>query len=73
MVTATRMSGQTKAALLGFGIVIGMWLAGAAGLRAADDVVISHGYSNFGELKYPADFTHLDYVNPDAPKGGEIS
>ncbi|MGC1426987.1 MAG: extracellular solute-binding protein [Albidovulum sp.] len=73
MVAATRMSGQTKAALLGFGIVIGMWLAGAAGLRAADDVVISHGYSNFGELKYPADFTHLDYVNPDAPKGGEIS
>jgi microcin C transport system substrate-binding protein len=24
-------------------------------------------------LKYPADFKHLDYVNPDAPKGGEIS
>ena len=23
--------------------------------------------------KLPADFTHLDYVNPDAPKGGEIS
>ncbi|NCV67914.1 MAG: ABC transporter substrate-binding protein, partial [Rhodobacteraceae bacterium] len=27
----------------------------------------------FGELKYPADYKHLDYVNPDAPKGGEIS
>lgn len=37
------------------------------------DVTISHGFSNFGELKYPADFTHLDYVNPNAPKGGEIS
>ncbi len=22
--------------------------------------------------KYPADFKHLEYVNPDAPKGGEI-
>ena len=22
--------------------------------------------------KYPADFTHFDYVNPDAPKGGEV-
>lgn len=24
----------------------------------------------FGELKYPADFRHFDYLNPDAPKGG---
>ena len=22
--------------------------------------------------KYPADFTHFDYVNPDAPKGGTL-
>ena len=36
-------------------------------------IIVSHGISTFGELKYPADFTHLDYVNPDAPKGGEIS
>ncbi len=40
---------------------------------AQDEVTISYGYSNFGELKYPADLTHLDYVNPDAPKGGELS
>ncbi|SPH25079.1 Periplasmic oligopeptide-binding protein [Defluviimonas aquaemixtae] len=40
---------------------------------ALETVTTSHGYSNFGELKYPADFDHLDYVNPDAPKGGEIS
>lgn len=33
----------------------------------------SHGISTFGELKYTADFAHLDYVNPDAPKGGEMS
>ncbi|MBN4083140.1 ABC transporter substrate-binding protein, partial [bacterium AH-315-B06] len=25
-----------------------------------------------GDLKYPADFHHFDYVNPDAPKGGEV-
>lgn len=37
-----------------------------------DDVTISHGYSNFGDLKYgPGEV--LDYVNPDAPKGGEYS
>ena len=29
-----------------------------------------HGLSAFGDLKYAADFDHLDYVNPDAPKGG---
>jgi microcin C transport system substrate-binding protein len=36
-------------------------------------VITAHGISTFGTLKYPADFKHLDYVNPDAPKGGEIS
>lgn len=30
----------------------------------------THGFSTFGKLKYPKDFTHFDYVNPDAPKGG---
>lgn len=32
-----------------------------------------HGISAFGDLKYPADFAHFDYVNPDAPKGGRFS
>lgn len=31
-----------------------------------------HGLSAFGNLKYAADFHHFDYVNPDAPKGGEV-
>lgn len=31
-----------------------------------------HGLSLFGDLKYPANFTHFDYVNPDAPKGGTV-
>ena len=35
--------------------------------------IISHGISTFGDLKYEKDFKHLSYVNPDAPKGGEIS
>jgi microcin C transport system substrate-binding protein len=29
--------------------------------------------SAFGELKYPADFQHFDYVDPNAPKGGIFS
>jgi microcin C transport system substrate-binding protein len=32
-----------------------------------------HGMSAFGDLKYPAGFKHLDYVNPNAPKGGTFS
>ena len=42
-------------------------------LHAEEKTIIAHGISTFGALKYPADFKHLDYVNPDAPKGGEIS
>ena len=37
---------------------------------AAQADITSHGVSAFGELKYPADYPHFDYVNPDAPKGG---
>jgi microcin C transport system substrate-binding protein len=32
-----------------------------------------HGLSAFGDLKYPADFKHFDYVNPNAPKGGQMN
>jgi microcin C transport system substrate-binding protein len=38
--------------------------------RAADDWV--HGLALLGRPKYPADFRHLDYVNPSAPKGGTV-
>lgn len=32
-----------------------------------------HGMSIFGDLKYADGFAHFDYVNPAAPKGGEMS
>lgn len=32
----------------------------------------AHGYALWGELKYPVGFSHFDYVNPQAPKGGEL-
>jgi len=32
-----------------------------------------HGMSAFGDLKYPKDFAHFDYVNLKAPKGGLFS
>ena len=53
--------------LLVMGSAVGAWAEGH------QDVTVSHGYTNFGDLKYSADMEHLDYVNPEAPKGGEIS
>lgn len=38
----------------------------------AQEVTRSHGWAIHGDLKYPADFTHFDYINPDAPKGGLV-
>ncbi|WP_419186790.1 extracellular solute-binding protein [Caldimonas caldifontis] len=32
----------------------------------------AHGYALWGNLKYPEGFAHFDYVNPQAPKGGEL-
>lgn len=40
---------------------------------AAAGTIVAHGVSTFGDLALPADFPHLRYVNPDAPKGGEMS
>jgi len=35
-------------------------------------VFAAHAFSLYDTPKYPAGFTHFDYVNPDAPKGGEL-
>jgi microcin C transport system substrate-binding protein len=39
----------------------------------AAEVIVSHAISMRGTPKYPADFKHFDYVNPDTPKGGSIT
>ncbi|TNE36425.1 MAG: ABC transporter substrate-binding protein, partial [Alphaproteobacteria bacterium] len=53
---------------------LALCLIGLIALAAAADVetVKSHGLSLAGPLKYGPDFKHLDYVNPDAPKGGDL-
>ena len=55
---------------LSLGAMSAPWLAGA---RAAETDKAVHGISAFGDLKYPADFAHFDYVNAAAPKGGLFS
>jgi microcin C transport system substrate-binding protein len=52
-------------------LTLGLFAPAAQG--AQEEVIRSHGISSFGDLKYPADYAHFDYVNPDAPKGGEWS
>ena len=69
---AKRMN--TNKGILVFSLLFGFSALLAASISWAEEKIIkSHGYSFWGDLKYAADFTHLDYVNPDAPKGGEIS
>jgi microcin C transport system substrate-binding protein len=51
---------------------IGIFLHDSAFSQEADAGAVAHGASLFGSLKYPIDFPHYDYVNPDAPKGGRI-
>src|ERR1700733_10923429 len=46
-----------------------LFLAAAIGAAQA---VVSYGMSLYGDFKYPPNFTHFDYANPDAPKGGTM-
>ena len=41
-------------------------------LILASPVWAAHGYALWGDLKYGPGFSHFDYVNPQAPKGGDI-
>lgn len=47
-------------------------LLSPAPAAASSDVVVSHGIAMHGEPKYGPDFTHFEYVNPNAPKGGTL-
>jgi microcin C transport system substrate-binding protein len=74
-VMVARSPGGQMRRLLGVraGLTAFCALAFAAGLASPLSAEPKHGLSIFGDLKYPADFTHFDYVNPDAPKGGKAS
>ncbi len=70
--TEARRGVDLRPALVGL-LALGVAALGAKAWGQDDTVITSHGYSFYGDLKYPADYTHFDYVNPDAPKGGEVS
>jgi len=59
-----------------FRIGAGAAVSGAVGCNlpaVANEEADRHGMSAFGDLKYPADFAHFDYVDANAPKGGVFS
>src|SRR5690349_233219 len=47
-------------------------IAFAGSLSASADEEKHHALSLIRAPKYPPDFQHFDYVNPDAPKGGVV-
>lgn len=47
-------------------------LAVIASLSCAGAAHAAHAYALYGDVKYPAGFTHFDYVDPNAPKGGDL-
>lgn len=61
------MSLRTRALLLA--ATAFLWTNAADAVTRGKPV---HGIALYGEPKYGPDFTHFDYVNPDAPKGGEF-
>ncbi|MGB1236009.1 MAG: extracellular solute-binding protein [Planktomarina sp.] len=78
----SRAQAKTETPMLNIvrGLALGVGLTAMAALiphvvkaDSHENIIVSHSYSFFGDAKYPVDFPYLDYVNLDAPKGGEIS
>ncbi|MFQ5784984.1 MAG: extracellular solute-binding protein [Alphaproteobacteria bacterium] len=59
---------------LAIALAAALLFAVSAGTRAgaAGDVYVGHGVAMYGDLKYGPDFTHFDYADPNAPKGGKV-
>ena len=68
------LQGSAYAALApALAMATGVPAAGPAHAQSATgEPVWRHALSLFGDLKYPPEFRHFDYVNPQAPKGGRL-
>ena len=54
------------------GLLFASLAIGLAGLAVPEAAMAVYAIAQYGEPKYPADFKHFDYVNPDAPRGGTL-
>jgi peptide/nickel transport system substrate-binding protein len=55
-----------------FSVLFAVLLSGPA-VRATQENLQRHAIAMYGEPALPADFPHLPYANPDAPKGGRLA
>ena len=55
------------------GLILALAWASLARADGHEAIIQSYGYSFYGDLTYPQDYPYFNYVNPDAPKGGEIA
>ena len=76
----TEATDEVRLRKIGATALIGTLTALAVGLTAqslraqdTDGLIRTYGISTFGTLQYTPDSPHLNYVNPDAPQGGEMS
>lgn len=73
----TRRISALRQCLAGAGMVLlsGYLVAGPIAAEAGETqgIIRAHGIASFDAPALPEGFSHLPYVNPDAPKGGEIS
>lgn len=53
-------------------VAIGVLVLLCGGASHAAETRKTHGLSLFGDLAYPPGFKYFNYVNPNAPKGGEV-
>ena len=54
------------------GLLFSSLLIGFGGLAVPKAALAVYAIAQYGEPKYPANFKHFDYVNPDAPRGGTL-
>lgn len=54
-------------------LVFALWTTMAGLAHAGGEPKPAHGIAMHGDLKYGPEFTHFDYANPDAPKGGSVT
>ncbi len=52
--------------------IIFIFLLALGSVANAEETLKTHGISAYGDLKYPANYKHFEYVNPNAPQGGTL-
>ena len=70
--TARQKAGASAARPF-LGLLANLLFAAALALPAAGPAGAAHAYAQFGDVRYPPGFTHWSYVDPRAPRGGEIT